>query len=44
MKFTAEYKYDNLTHLEFEFKGKKAIVLLPDNKNGMAGACSRHFC
>ena len=43
MKYTAEYKYDNLTHLEFEFKGKKAIVLLPDNKNGKTIIKTEYF-
>lgn len=28
MKILAEYKYDNIYHLEFEFKGKKCIALM----------------
>ena len=43
MKYTAEYRYDNLTHLEFEFNGKKAIVLLPDNKNGKTIIKTEYF-
>ena len=28
MKILAEYKYDGIFHLEFEFKGKKCIALM----------------
>lgn len=43
MKITAEYKYDALTHTEFEFKDKKAIVLQPDNKNGKTIIKTEYF-
>ena len=36
MEIKAKYNCDGYTQIEFEFKGKKAIALLPeaDKKNG----------
>ena len=45
MEIKAKYEYDGITHVEFEFNGKKAIVLLPasDKKNGKAILKTEYF-
>ena len=37
MKIIAEYKYDNLLHIEFEFKCKKAIALMLEDESKRNG-------
>ena len=45
MEIKAEYKCDGYTQIEFEFKGKKAIALLPesDKKNGKTVIKTEYF-
>ncbi|MBQ3041019.1 MAG: hypothetical protein IJD42_05400 [Clostridia bacterium] len=45
MEIKAKYEYDGITHVEFEFNGKKAIVLLPasNKKNGKAILKTEYF-
>ena len=46
MKVLAEYKYDGIYHLEFEFKGKKCIALMNEDKtkrNGKAVLKTEYF-
>ena len=37
MNILAEYRYDGIYHLEFEFKGKKCIALMNDDKSKRNG-------
>ncbi len=37
MKILAEYKYDGIYHLEFEFKNKKCIALMSEDKSKRNG-------
>ena len=37
MKILAEYRYDDILHIEFEFKGKKAIALMLENESQRNG-------
>ena len=37
MNVLAEYKYDGIYHLEFEFKGKKCIALMNEDENKRNG-------
>ena len=37
MKVLAEYRYDGIYHLEFEFKGKKCIALMNEDKTKRNG-------
>lgn len=37
MKILAEYKYDGILHLEFEFRGKKAIALMLEDEKKRNG-------
>ena len=37
MKILAEYRYDEIYHLEFEFKGKKAIALMHEDESKRNG-------
>ena len=46
MKILAEYRYDGIYHLEVEFKGKKGIALMPEDKsrrNGKAVLKTEYF-
>ncbi len=46
MNILAEYKYDGIYHLEFEFKGKKCIALMNEDKskrNGKAILKTEYF-